>query len=169
MNDSISPPEVPQTFLIPVDALYGGLKFLFGGVADVEKNPQDAGAFAEVFLQSAIYLVQKAFAYQHVDGNVLAILQMYRIPLIGYMNLIHSIAITLATPSDQIEQAITALRYHFVVDINYQLTSNHTLQVTLLTTVPSRDYVKVLREEIIKARKNNEFVPYKYLILAGLA
>lgn len=169
MIETISPPEVPRVFLIPVDALYSGLMFLFSDRADVERNEQDARAFSEMFQQTAIHLVQKTFAYQNVDPNVFAILQMYQIPTQQYLNLLQNIYTVIDTSIHQIEQSIAMLRYHYVVDVNYQLTSNHTLKVTLLATKPTRDYDEVLRVEVLKARENNEFVPYKYLILAGLA
>lgn len=169
MSESITPPDVPRVFLIPVTPLFSGLKFLFAEVADIENNEQDSMAFAEIFQQTAIYLVQKSISYQNVSTNVFAILQMYRINVEHYMSLMQNVTTVIDASIEQIDRSAEMLRYHYIVDVQYQLVANHTLQVTLQTTVPSRDYVSVLRDEVLKARENNEFVPYKYLILAGLA
>jgi hypothetical protein len=165
---SVPAEEIPRIFNIPVDMLFGGLKSLFTPTVDFENNETDAQALAFVFLRSAIGLIEKTISYQTADYDVLEILQNYRIPYERYHGLIMELSSALLTPAHQLNLAIEALRYHYVVDTSYQLIGERTLQVKLYCTEPSRNLTEVLRAEVIKAQERNEFVPYKYLEIAGL-
>lgn len=168
MTELCSPDDIPRVFNIPMENLFGGLKYLFSNTANVDQVELDAQAFTDVFLKTAIGLVEKTISYQTTDYEVMETLQRYQIPYDHYHSLTMNLSILLTTASHQLESACEALRYHYVVDTSYQLVNKHTLQVKLHCTEPSRNLKEVLRIEIEKARERNEFVPYKYLHAAGL-
>lgn len=163
-----SPDDIPRVFNIPMDNLLGGLKYLFANTANIDENPEDAEVFGMVFLKTAIGLVEKTISYQTADYDVMEALANYQIPYDRYHGLMMDLSILLNASSHQLEMACEALRYHYVVDTSYQLVDRHTLRVNLHCTEPSRNLTEVLRAEIEKARERNEFVPYKYLQVAGL-
>lgn len=168
MTENCSPNDIPRVFVLPMEQLFGGLKYLFSNAADIENNEADAVVFTNVFLKTAISLVEKTISYQTIDYEVMEALNRYQIPFDLYHGLLMDLSIHLVTASHQLESACEALRYHYVVDTSYQLVNRHTLQVKLHCMEPSRNYKEVLRAEIVKAQERNEFVPYKYLHAAGL-